>query len=418
MEKEEEHVKPPPQSIGVRPRKSASLDVLRATALFFGCIIYGIFGSPTPDGFGIAESLVGFFLVIAVGVFMPIGQFFQKDLPFWMRMGQVFLLFGLIVPLGVAIMAGQDMGSVLRDLIPFMFLFLPIFMYPTFKDSAQACILVLSGFIFVGLLFSMRSLFLRFSSGDALLYLENMPSVLFACLFLIGSAFRSAFKGASLLRSGGFYTAIVIAILPFLSMFYSLQRASVGAVFLFIFAMLVYTFVRAPGRALNIVILVLIGGSVLFLTLGDAPILQDMFASLATFEDKTHKVGFNNRAQEFSAVWDVVTTNQATFLFGMGWGAQFDSPAVGGLSVNFTHNFFSYFLLKTGLVGVVCASAYILGLCAVLVRVTLKNPAFGLALMAPILIDLTLYASFKSLDFGLTLLMIPLALIYSKKSNI
>ncbi len=401
-----------------RQPQAASIEVFRATALFFACLVYGLFGSPTPDGFGIAEGIVGFFLVIAVGVFMPLGQFFQKGLPFWIRMGHVFLLFGLIVPLSVGVMAGQNTGAILRDLIPFIFLFLPVFMYPTIQDRPKACVVILSGVLFIGLLFSVRSLSLRVSSGDALLYLENMPTVLFACLFLIGSAFRASFQGLSLLRSGSFYLALLISIIPFLSMFYSFQRASVGAVILFVSAMLIYSFARSPGRAFNAVMLAFIGGSVLFLTLGHSDVLNELYSSFGTLEDKTHKVGFNNRAQEFRAVWDVITANQMSFLFGQGWGAQFESPAVGGLSVNFTHNFFSYFLLKTGLLGMVCATAYIAGLLGVLIRVNLKNPAFGLALLAPILIDLTLYASFKSLDFGLTLLLIPLALIYSKKSNI
>lgn len=403
---------------GVIKRESADVEILRGIALFLACIIYGIFGSPTPDHFGIAEGIVGILLILAVGILMPIKQFFISNLPFWLRMGQVFLVFGLSVPLSVAVMSGQEAGAITRDLIPFAFLFLPILMYPALEKSTQARILMLSGIVLIGLLFSIRSLSLRASSGDALLYLENMPSVLFACLFLIGAAFSAAFRGVSPVRSGIFYMTLALALLPFLAMFYSLQRASIGAVVFFTMAMLCYTFIRSPGRAMNVVMLVLIGVGVLFLTLGHQGILSEISGSFAALEDKSQKVGLNNRMQEFSAVWDMVTRDQNNFLFGMGWGAQFYSPAVGGLSVNFTHNFFSYFLLKTGLIGVLCASAYIVGLLGVLVRAILKNPALGLALLAPILIDLTLYASFKSLDFGLTLLMIPLALLYSEKSKI
>jgi len=74
-------------------------------------------------------------------------------------------------------------------------------------------------------------------------------------------------------------------------------------------------------------------------------------------------------------------------------------------------------LLKTGVCGLLLAGAYILGLLERLARVVLQNPFLELPLAAPVLIDLTLYASFKSLDFGLVLLMISATLIYSKTSE-
>jgi hypothetical protein len=49
-----------------------------------------------------------------------------------------------------------------------------------------------------------------------------------------------------------------------------------------------------------------------------------------------------------------------------------------------------------------------------LIRLVFREPVIGLALAAPIFIDVFLYASFKSLDFGLMLLLIPSLLIYMR----
>ncbi|MCK5374452.1 MAG: hypothetical protein KAJ40_04140, partial [Alphaproteobacteria bacterium] len=83
--------------------------------------------------------------------------------------------------------------------------------------------------------------------------------------------------------------------------------------------------------------------------------------------------------------------------------------------VNFTHNFFSSMMLKSGLIGMMLCCAYLSGLIGRLMRVISKNPVLGLAIAAPVFIDLTFYASFKSLDFGLMLLMIPSSLVYFRQ---
>jgi hypothetical protein len=167
-----------------------------------------------------------------------------------------------------------------------------------------------------------------------------------------------------------------------------------------------YFFYKAPYKALG----------ALFLGVIALYAVDISFACVSTsLWEKTRSVGLNMRPQEMAAVWDIMSADPMTLLFGIGWGGVFNSPAVGGLAVNFTHNFFSSMFLKCGLFGVILSSAYIAGLLERLVRVIKKNPVFGLALAAPILIDLTLYASFKSLDFGLVLLMIPASLIYFRQ---
>ncbi len=403
----------PRLKIGV-PASIDSYDY-RAICLFFACLIYGLFGSPTPDHLSWVEIWVGALLCLSTGIGRARDVFLKPVKGrFWKSAGQVFLLYGISVPVLVGVIAGHDITAILRDIIPFLFLFLPLFLLPLIRAKPYYFRSTLFVFLLIGLLFSIRSLLMRNVIGcdiwctDEKLYLENMPSVLFACLFMIGSAISFMTRGLTAKHAMIFFCLMTLSVLPIAAMVMTTQRASLGAVALYVVLIQGYYIFRAPVRGTNALLMLLI-------VVG---IINFSFASIfLSLWDKTQNVGLNMRPQELEAVWHVITHDLITFLFGIGWGGHFNSPAVGGLSVNFTHNFFSSMLLKTGIIGVCLCIAYTAGLLERLSRVVIKNPVLGLALTAPILIDLTLYASFKSLDFGLVLLMISGSLIYSRQSE-
>jgi O-antigen ligase len=102
----------------------------------------------------------------------------------------------------------------------------------------------------------------------------------------------------------------------------------------------------------------------------------------------------------------LVEASPLTLLFGCGWGMTFENPAVGNLSVNYTHSLFSALLLKTGLVGVGLTLLYIGALVRRAWPVWARNPVLMLALLAPLGIGFLLYASYKCLGFGLLLILL------------
>lgn len=388
----------------------------RAIFLFCACVAYAILGSPTPDNPGFIEAFLLFLLALSAGVGNIYDFIVRLDgNRLWKSAGQVFLIYGLSLPLLIGAMAGHGVGAILRDIAPFLCLFLPLFGLLVIRARPGYFRTILIGIILIGLMFGLRSLVMRFDvscgfdawcANDELLYLENMPTVLFSCLFLLGSAIACLVKKPGISGMVIFAFLVSLALIPLASMIFTLQRASIGAFFVYIICVYVYLFYKTPFRALY----ALAFGALAFCAVGIS------FGGVSSLLwEKTRNVGLNMRPQEMAAVWEVVRSNPAALLFGIGWGGHFLSPAVGGLDVNFTHNFFSSMLLKCGLVGVLLCSVYIAGLLERLVRVIGKNPVFGLALAAPILIDLTLYASFKSLDFGLVLLMIPASLIYFRQ---
>ncbi len=387
----------------------------RAICLFSACLIYAILGSPTPDTIGFTEILVGGLLALSIGI----GRFRDALLQpvkhrFWKSAGQIFLIYGLSIPLVIAVLYGNSLSAIFRDILPFLFLFLPMFLLPLLRARPYYFRSTLFVILLIGLLFSVRSLVMRFMNDcpiwcvDELLYLENMPTVLFTCLFLIGTAMSFIMRSINIKNISIFVFLISLSLIPIAAMILTLQRASLGAVILYVVVIQGYYLYKSPVKAVGLILIGMITLVVINIS------FATVFESLWT---KTQNVGLNMRPQEFAAVWSIISNDLLRFLFGTGWGGSFNSPAVGGVNVNFTHNFFSFLLLKMGALGIIFCIAYITGLLERLFRVILRYPVLGIALAAPILIDLTLYASFKSLDFGLVLLLISGSLIYCRNSE-
>lgn len=391
-----------------------SLSDLRIGSFVLACLIYGVFGSPTPDHLGWAEISVGALLVLCVGAggVFPIFRA-PKDQPFWYGSGQVFLIYGLGISLSLSVFYGHPVSQALRDLVPFLFLFLPVFLWPLLSQNPRYGLALLFCGVFIGVLFSLRSVLSRIGPcfpfcTDELLYLENMPTVLYAALILLGFPMQRFVRTGSAKAFAFLILCALVSLIPGAALVLSSQRASLGAVALYVLLIGGFYLYQKPGRMVPVVLL-----GLLFLL----PLIVFLPAVFEALLSKTEQVGFNNRPEEAAAVWGAVAQNPFSLLFGLGWGAHFHSPAVGGVSVNFTHNFFTTMLLKCGVCGLILSFFYIAGLARVLGRLVFLNPVFGFALAAPFLIDITLYASFKSLDFGLTLLMISSSLLYFSQSE-
>jgi hypothetical protein len=157
---------------------------------------------------------------------------------FWKSAAQMLLLYGLSIPLVVGALSGHSLLSMMRDVLPFLCLFLPLFCLPVIRARPHYFRTTLLGILLIGLLFGLRSLVIRFDiscgfdlwcANDELLYLENMPTVLFSCLFLFGSAITYAVRKLSLKHVLVFCDLVALALLPLVAMIFTLQRASIGA---------------------------------------------------------------------------------------------------------------------------------------------------------------------------------------------
>lgn len=367
---------------------------LQNIALVVAVFLYACFGSPTPDHPGALELVIGVLLVLSAGIGGLWAVFqFKGEMPGWFRAGQVLLIFGLSVPVIGGVVAGQAPAVMMRDVLPFVFMMMPVFLV-----GQMRLLPVLAAVMVLGLVFSLRAYFdlPMLASGEALFYLANSPAVLFSATAFAGmgvAVFVERFSLPGLVRAGACLVLSVVCLLPMVE---AQQRAGLGMVVACVVFVLGLYIWRFPRRGVLALVLIAVAG------------LAYTGALLGVFENLSHKtalVGVNMRAEEWAAVWRDVSGDPFSLLFGRGWGAQFASPAVAGITVNYTHGLASSLLLKTGVAGLGLGLMYIFLLLERLWLCLRPFPALTVALAGSVLIDVFLYASFKSLDFGLVLLL-------------
>ena len=377
---------------------------LRAGMLLLAIIVYGGFGSPTPQGFGWPELATGILLVLAVG---PEGLAAAiSGVRWWQRAGSMLLLYGLTVPVVIGAARGHDGQLILRDVIPFLFLLLPLFLAGG-GTRYRLAVTVACGV--AGVAFALRLLIPAFIAAHHVGFsalpdadperLANAPTVLFAAIMAFacaGGLIMQTWRPTRLALGALLFGGGVIAVLAMMA---AVQRASLGLMAMILAALWLKVFIKHPLRALPVLLPVAV------MVLAYHVQLTALAEHLAM---KTATVGFNNRPQEAEVVFGLVGRNLWDALFGLGWGQTLTDPAVGGATVNYTHTLGTALWLKGGFAGVILAALYLGSFAVMLARLVLRHPALGLALAAPFAIDITLYASYKSLDFGLILTLIAL----------
>lgn len=386
------------------------IESLKYLAVLSALILYGLFGQPTPDNVGMIEIIIALLLLLGAGVhglsafLVRSADRAQNNQALWFTSGQFFALWGFTIPLAVALFSANNLIEVVRDLIAFGFLILPLLYAHLFRDARGFRRLFMAGVVFIGVAFSARIFLPLFFPAlglpDAVaLYLTITPAVLFAALYLLAASFlRISWRRGNVLYNVayGVYTA-GFALLPIFAIAFALQRASVAAVIVFGVLGVFYIMLYRPETVLRLIVVL-----AAFLMLS-APYLYDVLLRL---ELKHIQVGFNSRSEELHAVLALGSENIWRFLFGHGWGALFENPAVGNMPVGYTHNLFSYYFFKTGFIGVLCLGFYWLSVLRENIRIIRINLPLGLSLLLPLLISTFFYASHKAFSFGLLFLLV------------
>lgn len=366
--------------------------------LSFAIIIYAGFSSPTPDHIGWAEILSGSLLLLAATKNLPQRLFQLTAFEKWAGVCFLWLLF---IPSLTGIISGQSPALIFRDLIALAFLFAPLFFLPVLQSPHRILpvILVLGGSLFAARYLLLSGLaFTDIGSGtahDNLLYLPNSPLVIYSIIFSIGLLLLSQKTSIMIGLCLG-----IVAVVGFAALAGTLQRASLilcilaSAVFIFL------SFKSHPKRASIVCV-------VMTICLFAIPFLRESLVGI--YDMAAHKTslhGLNMRSEEFAAVLRHIGGSATAVLFGHGWGAMVQSPAVGGLWVNYTHNILSAFLLKTGLSGIMALILYLSLFIKPLIGLVRTMPIIATAVTIPLALGLTFYTSYKTLGFGLLLCLI------------
>ena len=379
------------------------LGLIRTAGLIVALAVYGLFGVPAPGrlswrGFAVAGGLV-----LACGVMRPLlvaMGFMLVDPKARLHdvVGTAAFNYLLWVPLLRGTLSGTDAEDIVRDIIPLIFLFLPVLLAPT--DGASRRILV-AGLAAVGVVFALR----WWWPGMALLdvgsfvmpegdgYLLNSPTVLFAALWLPLLALEKLERRPEPLSLVLMLLLCCAAIIAGSSLAGAVHRAALTMAAAAVISFAVW---QAPRKPLLPTLL-------LAMLVTSALAGEQLAGTIQQVAWKTETYGLNERSAEAAAVLEQVGASWLDLLFGQGWGALVRSPAVGGMWVSYTHSFATYMLLKTGLIGCLATLAYILSMVPASLRLMRTDPSLAVALIPPLGLGLFAHTSFKYMCFGLLL---------------
>lgn len=386
----------------------------RVLAFAAALLTYGLLGAPAPAGIRAQELLVFAGIAALAGVAVPwrffTGQAFAG--------GSVVMAAGSLIMTGLlwqgllrGLWNGWGLTDMVRDIVPMLFLCLPLLLAPPLSRlSDDVADRLADAAALAGVAFALRwwrDAGLALSAigasplGEGRDYLLNSALVPFAAVWL---GLRAAhWLAAGTGRWGRVQAGLALggSLCCLLALAATLHRAGLGlSVLALAFGLSRLGFqavARRPALAINGLLLLL--AILLALRLPMAGIL-------GLLADKTESVGLNNRLDEMLAVLDQVGRDPVAFLIGDGWGALVANPAVGWWRVSYTHSAASYFLLKLGAVGLALVMVYAGMLAGLIARSADRQPLLVLAVGPSLVLALFLHTSFKYLCFSLLLSLV------------
>jgi hypothetical protein len=399
-------------------------------------LLYPTISTPFPSNIGLAEILIGFLFVLSIdyNYLLPLNpKHFNLKFDYLVPL-QIILFVLLFVPTLVIIASSKfTLSDYIRDIIPFLYIFIPYFYY-SFIFSKFRWYLYLPWIISImGFILSFRYLYIVYAThginaflnigsasyGDELLYLTYDASVHFSAVFLFSSSILMFSKQKYLLSILTFFFGVV----PFLGNVIIAQRAPTFLTIICVFVFTITILIRHLKKRLIAIVLV----GILFLLIALTQ-FNEFFPSLLNIEnfpifskmiEKQEKFGVNAKDLELYTVLDIVFSSAPKLMFGIGWGSVFKDPIIPEVEVSFTHSAFTYFLLKTGVVGLTFFLLYLFLIfksffSGSFSRNSITNDYMSyktmvfLSALPAVIIGMFLQVSYKTLSFGVVLLSLLL----------
>ena len=165
------------------------------------------------------------------------------------------------------------------------------------------------------------------------------------------------------------------------------------------FALIIYAIYLARSRKVPIGNLIAAGTIGLLLT-------YNQIANFATqMWAKNQADGLSGRPGELHAAFGAISENVSTLLFGVGWGGLLANPIYDAATTRYTHSLFSFWLLKTGVLGFATLALFVILLFRRADLTSLwassHRLAVFLAASAVIIIGLFFEPTYKMLSFGM-----------------
>lgn len=410
------------------------------------------FGSPMPAKITWLEIVMGCGLLMG-GILLTglvIRKVQQEKSAQWC-FGLTVLLF--LIPLCVGLLRGNVLSDITRDIFPLTFqMIVPILLIYAASTSSRAVLsaLMAIALVFVGvctavtfflgtlnlvgstdkMVSMIRGGFAQIESSqtvqteqtaqtaqtaqaDREKFNENIrivflkiydPSMLFAAIFLsswgvilIVKSWLWWLPGIILLGGGALisYGFMILGLRSYTALFV----LAVITICLFKW--------RERGVYVRLLPLVLVSGIILW------PQIDAIFQLLWA---KQHSLGTNGKAGEWLAVLTTIVAAPQTMLLGIGWGGTFANPILLGVPSRFTHSMLSFYLLKSGVIGVSMLFA-VVGLLLIRSKKITKTTHFDIlslilliSCLPPLLIGVLFEPTYKMLSYGVILALFVLVL--------
>ena len=160
-----------------------------------------------------------------------------------------------------------------------------------------------------------------------------------------------------------------------------------------------------------------------FLLIALILLLPQIEGNLQILWIKQQIVGADGKLAEWRAVISTISASTQTALWGIGFGGVLDNPILLGIPTRFTHSMLSYFLLKSGIVGLITlilAIAILLfggkrGRCAEPLTTSLS--IILLSCVPPLIIGVLFEPTYKMLSYGVILALFVVALPAFEKNT-
>jgi len=328
--------------------------------LLCGISFFSFFSFPWPKTVQLPEISILFLLIVLIvvlfnGVFLYYKNF---ENPFFL------LYFWLFFQLAFVGLFSNNFIDLIRDFIAYLYLLIPLFIYLNLKGDQKfffdvTLVTFLIVFALEGLVLSLRSMWPYFLSSNfdiKLVYQSHLmphrdylflaPSILFGSLFFL----YYSFKYLKLKKISFSLLLLLVSIVTIMAPFVAVMRIPVFLYLVGFFAF-AYLFFRIKGLVIIFVLIVSVASFY----------LNDVFAIFEALINKQIEVGSNGKLDEFIFIVDFLNSGSILHLFfGTGFGGVYYSPILL-TEVRFSHNIFSYFLLKGGLFSfVIVATWYLL----------------------------------------------------------
>lgn len=386
----------------------------RSVLLLLFIIALYSFSYAWPKTIGLIEIVIGVLLII--WLFKPMLHLFYFSKPIL----SITFFSLLVIPLAVGTLHnGNEMSSVIRDVIPYFYITIPMIFLATSVDkhTLKQILKYIPWFLsFTGVIFALREFYSN--NLDTLVYtssyLMQSPAVLFTAIFC------SLYTIEYFLNKRYLYALLCFtpSIITVGVLYFTVLRAPIA---LWLLSIFIYVFLKK--LSLKNILYIIMGLIITIFsfeaikytyTLSSTPNANTLSSTTISnsFLLKQQRYGANGKIEELILAKKFILHNDNSMeaILGKGFGGKWYSPAAGG-EVRFTHSLLTYMILKMGLLGLVIFSIYLLLIFKVffsLLQDIQENPMGSILLLAILgvfTVNLWLESGYKTLDFGIISLL-------------